>query len=86
MENKFTPELIAKAKQTKSAEELIALAKENNIEMSGEAAKAHFERLNRSGEISDEELYNVSGGGCTTYCPRCGYPLDPEGICRSCKR
>lgn len=86
MENKLTPDLIEKARQAKSAEELLALAKENGVEMSAEAAKAHFERLNQSGEISDEELDNVSGGGCTTYCPRCGYPLDPEGICRSCKR
>lgn len=86
MENKFTSELIEKAKQAKSAEEILALAKENGIEMTDEAAKAHFERLHNSGEISDEELDNVSGGGCSTcYCARCGYPLDTENrICRSC--
>ncbi len=64
MEDNFTPELIEKAKQAKSHEELIALAKENGIELSEDKAKEYFERLNRSGELSDEELDNVSGGGC----------------------
>ncbi len=85
----FTSELIEKARQAKSAEELLALAKEHGIEMSEEAAKAHFEKLNRSGEMSDEELDNVSGGGCDRFheCPSCGYPLDKindEWVCRSC--
>lgn len=39
MQNDFTPELIEKAKQAKSAEELIALAKENGIELSGDKAR-----------------------------------------------
>lgn len=66
MKSEFTPELIEKAKQAKSAEELLALAKENGIELTENGAKAYFEQLNRSGEISDEELDNVSGGGCHT--------------------
>ena len=64
MENKLTPEFIEKAKQTKSAEELLALAKENEIELSELEAKAYFEQMNKSGELSDEELDNVAGGGC----------------------
>ena len=32
MENKFTPELIEKAKSAKTPEELMALAKENGME------------------------------------------------------
>ena len=64
MRNDFTPELIEKAKQAKFAEELLTLAKENKIELSEEEAKEYFERLNKSGELSDEELDNVSGGGC----------------------
>lgn len=80
METNFTPELIAKARQAKSAEELMAMAKENGIEMTEEAAKANFEKLNklnRSGEISDEELGNVSGGRCgdPPKCCECGQPL-----------
>ncbi|MDE7399062.1 MAG: hypothetical protein K2N06_05985 [Oscillospiraceae bacterium] len=66
MENKLTQELIEKAKQAKSAEELLSLAKENEIELSEIEAKAYFEQLNKSGELSDEELDNVSGGGCHT--------------------
>lgn len=64
MENKLTAELIEKARQAKSAEEILALAKENEIEISEDGAKEYFERLNKSGEISDEELGNVAGGGC----------------------
>ena len=64
MEDNFTPELIEKAKQAKSAEELLALAKENNIELTEDEAKEYFEWLNKQGELSDEELDNVSGGGC----------------------
>ena len=58
-------ELISKAKQTKTPEELITLAKENGIELTEEEAKAYFARLNpKTGELSDEELDNVAGGGC----------------------
>lgn len=64
MENKITPELLEKAGQAKSAGELIALAEENGIELSEDKAKEYFERLNNSGELSDDELDNVSGGGC----------------------
>lgn len=64
MENKLTPELIEKARQARSHEELLALAKENGIELSEDEAKAYFGQLNKSGELSDDELDNVSGGGC----------------------
>lgn len=66
MENNIISELIEKAKQAKSSEELMALAKENGLELFENDAKAYFERLNLSGELSDEELDNVSGGcgGC----------------------
>ena len=58
-------ELITKAKQAKSPEELMALAKENNMELTEESAKAYFHQLNpKTGELSDDELDNVAGGGC----------------------
>ena len=64
MENKFTPELIEKAKSAKTPEELMALAKENGMELTEESAKAYFEQLNsKTGELADEELNNVAGGG-----------------------
>ena len=58
-------ELLKKAKTAKSPEELIDIAKENGTELTEESAKAYFELLHpKIGEISDDELENVSGGGC----------------------
>ncbi len=64
MENKITSELIEKAKQAKSPEELIDIAKLNNVELSKENAEIYFNKLNKSGEISDDDLSDVAGGGC----------------------
>ena len=61
--NNLTPELIAKAKAAKSAEELLALAKENGLELTEEEAKTCFEQLHANAEVSDDELEAVSGGG-----------------------
>ena len=70
----MSKELITKAKEAKNPEELMTLAKENNMEMTEECAKAYFEKLHpQSGEISDDELDNVSGGGC--------FGSDPYDIC-----
>lgn len=64
MEN-LNIELLEKAKQTKSADELRTLAKENGMEMTDEQAKAYFVQLHPVlGEIADDELENVAGGGC----------------------
>ncbi len=63
MENK---ELLQKAKEAKSAEELMTIAKENGVELTEEEASEYFARLNVSGELADEELDNVAGGGCQT--------------------
>lgn len=57
-------ELFEQAKKAKSAEELMSLAKENGMELTKEEAEAYFAQLNKSGELSDEELDNVAGGGC----------------------
>ena len=58
-------ELIAKAKHAKSPEELMALAKENGVELTEESAQAYFNQLNpKTGELADDELDNVAGGGC----------------------
>lgn len=93
-------ELIAKAKKTKTTEELWAIAKENGAEMSKESAKAYFELLHpKSGEISDDELNNVSGGcntedgrkivtvchGCGKWkCKSCGGSFVGLGTCNGC--
>ena len=55
-------ELIEKAKTAKTAEELLEMAKEESIEMSAEQAAEYFATIHASGELSDEELDNVSGG------------------------
>ncbi len=62
----MTNELIEKAKECKSADELLALAKENGIEMTAEEAEKRYAQLSGDGEISDEELENTSGGSCNT--------------------
>ena len=60
-------ELLAKAKEAKTPEELIALAKENGMELTEESAKAYLDLLHpQTGELSDDELDNVAGGGCHT--------------------
>ena len=56
-------ELLEKAKAAKSAEELLAMAKAENIELTEEQAAKAFAELNKMGELSDEELDNVAGGG-----------------------
>ena len=73
-------ELITKAKAAKSVEELLELAKASNVELSEEQAREYFAKLNPTkGELSDDELDDVSGGGCgeskTKYCPNCNSEL-----------
>ena len=60
----ISKELLEKAKTAKSAEELLAMAKAEKIELTEEEAAKAFEELNKNGELSDEELDNVAGGGC----------------------
>lgn len=64
----FTPEMLEKAKAAKSADELLALAKENEVEMTEDEAKTYFAQLNpKSGELDDDDLDNVAGGACDNY-------------------
>ena len=58
----ISKELLEKAKTAKTAEELLAMAKAENIELSAEQAAKAFAELNKTGEVSDEELDNVAGG------------------------
>ena len=79
-------EMIAKAKEAKSVEELMALAKENGVELNEEDAKMYFEQLNaKKGELPDDELDCVAGGGCLAeeerYCPNCQTRLERLGGC-----
>ena len=73
-------ELIKKAMEATSAEELTELAKENGIDLAEDAAKAIFDSFNMTGELEDDELGSVAGGdlcggGNNTnakFCKRCG--------------
>nr|AIF26647.1 hypothetical protein [uncultured bacterium fosmid pJB77G10] len=58
-------ELFDKAKDCETAEELVALAKENGYELDLEDAEAYYQEISE-GELADEELDNVAGGqdGC----------------------
>ena len=60
----ISKELIEKAKTAKTAEELLAMAKAENIELTEEQAAKALAELNKAGELSDEELENAAGGGC----------------------
>ena len=63
----LTPELIAKARAAKSAEELLLLAEENGIELSPNDAKTFFEQLHMNAAVSDDDLEAVSGGGICQF-------------------
>ena len=63
----ISKELLEKAKTAKTAEELLEMAKAENIELSAEEAEKAFAELNKTGELSDEELNNVAGGCYPIY-------------------
>ena len=67
----ISKELIEKAKTAKSAEELLEMAKAENIELNAEEAAQALAKMNKNGELSDEELDNVAGG--------CGRDYEPSG-------
>ena len=59
--NELTKEMIAKAMQCESADELIALAKTNGYEMTKEEAEAYLAELDDF-ELESGMLKNVAGG------------------------
>ncbi len=63
-------ELLSKAMEAKSPEELIAVAKETGRELSAEQAEKLFSSLKNGGELSDDELDSAVGGGCAAHMPR----------------
>ena len=59
----FSNELIEKAKAASSAEELLEMAKKEDIELSAADAEMYFSFLAKGSQpLSDEELKLVSGG------------------------
>lgn len=62
-------EMIMKGKEANTVEELKEMAVKENWNISDEEANAYFEELQKyktqsTGELSDDELDDVSGGGC----------------------
>ena len=58
----ITAEQMQKAKQAKTAEELLTIAKENGVELTEEQASEYFAELHKEGELTDDELDAVAGG------------------------
>lgn len=56
--------LIEKAKKVKTKEELTELLKQHGVEISSEQTDKLFSEIKSYGEIKDDDLDNVSGGGC----------------------
>ena len=68
----FTAEQLEAAKAAKSPKELVIMAKEQGHEITLEQAAVFL----KQGELADEELANVAGGGCLyepnyAKCPNC---------------
>ena len=81
----LTPEMIEKAKAAKSAEELLEIAKANNIEMTADEAATYFAQLNpKSGELNDDDLDNVAGGACVTDVRWKTVRITSEHACPKC--
>ena len=66
----LTKEMLEKAMQCKSADELIALAKTGGYEMTKEEAEAYMAEL-ADIELDGVKLKNVAGGGKVCYADGC---------------
>ena len=69
--NELTKEMLAKAMQCKTADELIELAKAEGYDITKDEAEAYFVELSDV-ELDAKTLKNVSGGGvdiCYMQCP-----------------
>lgn len=64
----MTMEMIQQAQKAHAPAELLKLAQENDLKMTIEEAKAYFDQLHApKGELSDDELDDVSGGTTCYY-------------------
>ncbi|MBO4852201.1 MAG: hypothetical protein J5477_01050 [Schwartzia sp.] len=66
--NELTKEMIARAMQCKTAEELMATAKTEGYDMTKDEAEAYMAEIHDF-ELDDAALSNVAGGSCYTECP-----------------
>ena len=70
--NELTKEMIAKAMQCKSAEELMALAKAEGFDITNEEAEAYLAEMEDL-ELDSEKLTNVAGGQKLCYTDGCAF-------------
>ena len=63
--NELTKEMLAKAMQCETADELIALAKTGGYELTKGEAEAYFDELSEC-ELKDGDLKHIAGGNCPT--------------------
>ncbi len=61
-------ELLAKAMTSETPEELVKLAKEAGIELSGEQAETFLSELDEV-DLDPEQMRQVAGGECWLDCP-----------------
>lgn len=66
----MTKEMLEKAKNAKTSDELMAMANAAGIELEKSKAEEIFARLNKGGELSDDDLDSVAGGMYMPYDPR----------------
>ncbi len=69
--------LLKKAKETKTVEELKALAGQNNFYMDDDKAEKYFAHLHSNEALSEDELENISGGSCLVPEPKYYYEVCP---------
>ena len=65
--NEITKEQIEKAMQCKTADELMALAKAEGVDITKAQAEAYMAEL-ADVELDGKELKSVAGGGCYADC------------------
>jgi len=68
---KVTPQMMTKFEKCKSAEDVLELAKQENISLTLEQAKNAFALLH-SEDIPDDVMEKVSGGDIWGNCPEQG--------------
>ena len=66
--NEITKEMLEKAMQCKTADELMALAKSEGFEITKDEAEAYFAEF---ADLDEKALRNVAGGSCVTEGTSC---------------
>ena len=66
---KITNDMLAKAANCKTADELIALAKKEGFKITKNEAEAYLNEL-QNVELDEKALDKVAGGGCYPDCPK----------------